>query len=54
MLDYYSILDLLESEERQIQSAAREYLDAEISSHAAEWWEKGDFPLLFGDHIRRR
>ena len=44
MLDYYSILDLMESEDRQIQSAAREYLDSEIRSYASEWWEQGDFP----------
>ena len=44
MLDYYSILDLMESEDRQIQFAAREYLDSEISSYASEWWEQGDFP----------
>ncbi len=44
MLDYYRIADLLEPEEMQIQSTVREFVDAEILPHIADWWEEGGFP----------
>ena len=44
MLDYYNVLDLLSSEERQVQSVVRDFLDSEILPHVAGWWEKADFP----------
>lgn len=44
MLDYYNVLDLLSSEERQVQSVVRDFLDSEILPHVADWWEKADFP----------
>ena len=44
MLDYYNVLDLLSSEERQVQSVVRDFLDSEILPHVADWWEKAEFP----------
>ncbi|MCI0438663.1 MAG: acyl-CoA dehydrogenase family protein, partial [Chloroflexi bacterium] len=45
MLDYYQTLeDLFTSEERQVQAAARDFLDAEVASNILEWWESGVFP----------
>ena len=44
MLDYYSILDLVSPEERQIQTGAREFLEAEALPGIVEWWEAGEFP----------
>ena len=44
MLDYYNVLDLLSSEERQVQLVVRDFLDSEILPHVAGWWEKADFP----------
>ena len=44
MLDYYNVLDLLSSEERQVQSTVREFLDSEVLPYVSEWWEKAEFP----------
>ncbi|MEZ4632472.1 MAG: acyl-CoA dehydrogenase family protein [Deinococcales bacterium] len=44
MLDYLNIQDLLSSEERDIQKAARKFLDAECLPHIANWWEHAEFP----------
>ena len=50
MLDQYLVADLFTSEERQIQAAAHEFLEAEAQPHVAQWWEDGVFPL----HLMRR
>lgn len=44
MLDYYRVSDQFTDEERQMQAAVREFLDAEARPHAAEWWERAEFP----------
>ena len=44
MLDYYAVGELFESEDRQIQSSAREYLESEVKAGASGWWEEGEFP----------
>ena len=44
MLDYYNVLDLMTSVDRQVQQSAREFLDSEMRSRVSEWWENGDFP----------
>ncbi|MCH2319040.1 MAG: acyl-CoA dehydrogenase [SAR202 cluster bacterium] len=44
MLDYYDVAELFESEERQIQRSARDYLDNELMPNIADWWESGEFP----------
>ena len=44
MLDYYAVGELFETEDRQIQSSAREYLEAEVKPCASLWWEEGEFP----------
>ena len=44
MLDYYAVGELFETEDRQIQSSAREYLESEVKPSASEWWEEGEFP----------
>ncbi|MGH2544928.1 MAG: acyl-CoA dehydrogenase family protein [Ardenticatenaceae bacterium] len=45
MLDYYQMLeDLFTSEERQVQAAARDFLDAEVMPNILEWWENGEMP----------
>ena len=44
MLDFYGILELLTPEERQIQTAAREFLEAEAQPFIRDWWEAGNFP----------
>ena len=44
MLDYYNVLDLMTSVDRQIQQSTREFLDSEMRSRVSEWWENGDFP----------
>ena len=44
MLDYYNVLDLISSEERQVQSTVREFLDSEVLPYVSEWWEKAEFP----------
>ncbi|MFH1141785.1 MAG: acyl-CoA dehydrogenase family protein [Chloroflexota bacterium] len=44
MLDFYGVSELLTSEERQIQAAAREFLEAEAQPFIRDWWEAGTFP----------
>ena len=44
MLDYFNVLDLMTSVDRQVQQSTREFLESEIKSHVSEWWENGDFP----------
>ena len=44
MLDYYSVAELFDSEDRQIQRSARDYLDRELMPNVAMWWESGEFP----------
>jgi glutaryl-CoA dehydrogenase len=44
MLDYYQMSGMLSSEDRQIQNAAREFLEAEVSPHISQWWEEGVLP----------
>ena len=45
MLDLYQVAELFTSEERQIQAAARDFLEAEAQPHVAQWWEEGVFPI---------
>jgi glutaryl-CoA dehydrogenase len=44
MFDFYQIADLLTPEERDIQKAARKFLEAECLPHIGEWWENAEFP----------
>jgi glutaryl-CoA dehydrogenase len=44
MLDYYHTLNMLSDEERQVQTVAREFLEAEALPHVRDWWEEGVFP----------
>ncbi|WP_456448473.1 acyl-CoA dehydrogenase family protein [Oceanithermus sp.] len=44
MLDYYQATELFGPEERQVQAAARKFLDAEVLPHIRDWWERGEFP----------
>ncbi len=44
MLDYFQVLDALSTEDRQVQTAARDFMEAEVRSHIAQWWEDGVFP----------
>jgi len=44
MLDFYALEDLLTPEEREIQKAARRFLEKEALPHIRDWWEEGVFP----------
>jgi glutaryl-CoA dehydrogenase len=44
MFDFLSIQELLTPEEREIQKAARRFLEAEALPHISGWWEAGEFP----------
>lgn len=44
MLDYLNITDLLNDDERLIQSSVRDFLDREIAPHIEHWWNEGLFP----------
>lgn len=44
MLDFYAAEDLLTPEEKEVQKAARRFLEKEALPHIAEWWERGVFP----------
>jgi len=44
MLDYFQILDALSTEDRQVQTAARDFMESEVRPHIAQWWEDGVFP----------
>ncbi len=45
MFDFYQVTELLTPEEREIQKAARKFLEAEALPHIAEWWENAEFPV---------
>ncbi len=45
MFDFYQVAELLTPEEREIQKAARRFLEAEALPHIAEWWEQAEFPV---------
>ena len=44
MLDYFQVLDALSPEDRQVQSAARDFVEAEVKPRIRDWWEDGVFP----------
>lgn len=44
MFDFLSVQELLTPEEREIQRAARRFLEAEALPHISGWWEAGEFP----------
>lgn len=44
MFDYLQLSELLSSEQRQVQQAARRFLDAETLPSIKQWWEEGVFP----------
>ncbi len=44
MLDYFQVLDALSTEDRQVQSAARDFMEVEVRPNIAQWWEDGVFP----------
>jgi len=45
MFDFYQVTELLTPEEREIQKAARKFLEAEALPHIAKWWENAEFPV---------
>ena len=53
MLDLYDVNGLLDTDERQVRSVARRYMDSEILPEIGSWWEEGTFPrelaTAFGD-----
>jgi len=44
MLDFYALEDLLTPEEKEIQKAARRFLEKEALPYIRNWWEEGVFP----------
>ncbi|GAB5602747.1 acyl-CoA dehydrogenase family protein [Thermus sp. FJN-A] len=44
MLDFYAVEELLTPEEREIQKAARRFLEKEALPYIRDWWEEGVFP----------
>lgn len=44
MLDYFQMMDALSTEERQTQTAARDFMNAEAMPGVLDWWESGEFP----------
>jgi len=44
MLDLYDVNALLNSEERQVRSMARRFVDSDLIPHVSGWWEQGDYP----------
>ncbi|AEV16658.1 Glutaryl-CoA dehydrogenase [Thermus sp. CCB_US3_UF1] len=44
MLDFYALEDLLTPEEKEVQKAARRFLEKEALPHIRDWWEEGVFP----------
>jgi glutaryl-CoA dehydrogenase len=44
MLDFYALEELLTPEEREIQKAARRFLEKEALPYIRDWWEEGVFP----------
>lgn len=45
MLDFYALEDLLTPEEKEIQKAARRFLEKEALPYIRDWWEEGVFPV---------
>ena len=45
MLDFYAIAGLLTEEQRQVRTTARDFLEAEVSPHISDWWERGEPPV---------
>ena len=45
MFDYFNTRDLFTSDERQIQSTVRQFLNDEASPFITECWETGSFPV---------
>ncbi len=50
MLDYTGVSELFTAEEREVQRAARRFLEAEALPQIRDWWERGEFPV----HLIRR
>jgi glutaryl-CoA dehydrogenase len=50
MLDYAGVYELLSPEEREVQKAARRFLEAEALPYIRDFWERGEFPV----HLIRR
>jgi glutaryl-CoA dehydrogenase len=50
MLDFYQLLDLLTPEQKQVQTTARAFLEAEVLPYVADWWERGEAPV----HLMRK
>ena len=44
MLDYYQMADALSPEDKQTQTVAREFMEAEAADGVLDWWESGEFP----------
>ena len=44
MLDYFQIGEALSPEDRQTQTVARDFLEAEAADDVLDWWESGEFP----------
>ena len=44
MLDYFQIGEALSAEDRQTQTVARDFLEAEAADDVLDWWEDGEFP----------
>ena len=43
-LDLFRVSELLTPEERQVQAAVRDFLEAEVLPHISDWWEREIFP----------
>jgi glutaryl-CoA dehydrogenase len=52
MLDFYALEDLLTPEEKEIQKAARRFLEKEALPHIRDWWEEGVFPTHLIPRVR--
>ena len=44
MLDFCQVSELFDDEERQVQAAVRDFLEAEALPHIGDWWEQSTFP----------
>ena len=44
MLDYYQMADALSPEDKQTQTVARDFMEAEAADGVLDWWESGEFP----------
>ena len=44
MLDYYRMSELFTTEERQVQTMVREFLEADVLPSIPDWWEEDTFP----------